>query len=720
MIKVPDLFEGNKKISARFRNINIVLFIVVTVVMFFAISMLLKNITRNISRDYALLHSVKTVSTLNTHINREIGLMAMAVRSRAILDWFADENNSEKKAAAHKEMRSFIDVLYSDNLYFGVNSSLKEYSIDSSSSLAEFKPYATLDPQRFDDRWYFECADFDGDYVLNVDIDKLQQRKRVWLNCKVTDNGALLGVLSTGLQFDRLVEDLFKEYDSTNVRSLVIDGNGIIQMDSDMLGNNEFLIYDGARSMDKYSSDPFFLASINAHISSIDGYFGAVTPTVIALSSGRYSYATIAPIEATNWSVVTFFDPSSLYDMTELYPLLAVILAVFVAYTIVSDVASSRYIFVPFNLLMQSLARAEENKHERIFGANRNDEFGELSKKIQGMKDRLDSYNTDLENEVEARSAHLQSVYKRIAENEQRLSRVFDNIHVALATFECDLTLSHCNNFCLELFNVENIEQMRRVIQMDLQQLTCDHSISLKALFEKARDEKYAVSEVEMHSLEGTPFWVELTIEWVVDPAKPANCGFECYIINIQGKKETEYALIAKANTDKLTGLNNRAFLDSLLPSLMSQADRSGYAISLVMLDIDHFKAVNDTYGHDVGDTTLKALAQLLAGNTRKSDVLARWGGEEFVLLMPDTNAEGADVLAEKLRKQIESELFPQVGRITASFGVAQRKYGEAYESWFKRADSALLKAKESGRNRIVISTPCPDVHFESNFDAVR
>ncbi|MFI9654234.1 GGDEF domain-containing protein [Guyparkeria sp. GHLCS8-2] len=126
------------------------------------------------------------------------------------------------------------------------------------------------------------------------------------------------------------------------------------------------------------------------------------------------------------------------------------------------------------------------------------------------------------------------------------------------------------------------------------------------------------------------------------------------------------------------------------------------------MIDLDHFKRVNDTYGHDVGDRVLVELTKRLAGEMREPDFLARWGGEEFVALLPETGPSEAARVAERLRRRIEVEPFPDVGPLTISLGLTNFRSGDTSNTLLTRVDAALYEAKRTGRNRVVVSGEDP------------
>ncbi len=155
------------------------------------------------------------------------------------------------------------------------------------------------------------------------------------------------------------------------------------------------------------------------------------------------------------------------------------------------------------------------------------------------------------------------------------------------------------------------------------------------------------------------------------------------------------------ATTDRLTGAWNRTYLEETLVAEMGRAERYRQPLSLLIFDIDHFKAINDTHGHLVGDEVLIELTRRVRAHLRAVDVLARWGGEEFVLLLPHCGAVEARRVADKLRALVAEPPFPVAGQVTASFGLAQWQPEEPLDTWLKRADDALYAAKAAGRNRV-------------------
>ncbi len=170
--------------------------------------------------------------------------------------------------------------------------------------------------------------------------------------------------------------------------------------------------------------------------------------------------------------------------------------------------------------------------------------------------------------------------------------------------------------------------------------------------------------------------------------------------------RENVQASIEAAVVDTLTGLNNRRYLETHLPAMVAKSTSRGRSLSLMVLDIDHFKKVNDTFGHDAGDDVLRGFSQRVKRVIRQADLMCRLGGEEFIVAMPDTPIEIAEKVAERVRAAVESDKFPIDGGersipVTVSVGLSVTQTDGGTDGLFKRADKALYRSKNEGRNRV-------------------
>lgn len=229
-------------------------------------------------------------------------------------------------------------------------------------------------------------------------------------------------------------------------------------------------------------------------------------------------------------------------------------------------------------------------------------------------------------------------------------------------------------------------------------------ALLLQQRYQEARQNGFVSIETQEKNSYGGLYWVKLQIEPQYD--RNGNLtGFTEIREDISTQKKLEELWM----TDQLTGLYNRSRLDELMDAELRRANRYGTHFSLLLLDIDHFKRINDTHGHLVGDDVLYAVAKVLQDNIRDVDIVGRWGGEEFMLILPNTNQSEALILAEKLRITLRDHPFTPVSRVTASIGISSYITGVDSDELFKRADDALYRAKAKGRDRVelgMISVP--------------
>ncbi|MBS9405686.1 PAS domain-containing protein [Halomonas sp. TRM85114] len=222
-----------------------------------------------------------------------------------------------------------------------------------------------------------------------------------------------------------------------------------------------------------------------------------------------------------------------------------------------------------------------------------------------------------------------------------------------------------------------------------------------KNIFDQIEEKGYWEGEIWNQHRSGKVIPLHEFITAIYDPGG----RLEHYIatfFDISRQKELESRLEYQALYDSLTDTANRRQLEPLMEHEARRASRYGNPCALVMLDLDHFKAINDTFGHDLGDEVLRRVVVTLKERLRDSDVLGRWGGEEFIVMLPDTSGDHARQMAEQLRIRVERTEIPEVGHVTISLGVSEYHPAESIKDWIKRADDAMYAAKKTGRNRVV------------------
>jgi len=251
---------------------------------------------------------------------------------------------------------------------------------------------------------------------------------------------------------------------------------------------------------------------------------------------------------------------------------------------------------------------------------------------------------------------------------------------------------------------------------------------SLQVFLEKdtSLSDKFEMGEGYYYPLDNTKHWLnELMFidseKRVISMQDASTLESKLFLVSISNKKENRHTIVTfseitsiinqkrqylhNAHTDELTQINNRRRFNILFEKSLEKLKKDKKVFSIILMDIDHFKKINDSHGHLVGDSILKMFTTLIQNNIRNEDSFSRWGGEEFVLLLSSTSINDAKNISEKLRLLIETYDFNLNQSVTCSFGVAQGHKTDTIQSLFKRIDNALYQAKNNGRNRVIINT---------------
>jgi len=365
---------------------NILIFAGALCIMAALMLLLLNGIIDTISAENAEQYALSSAEALGAHIRREIDIVSKIAQSASVVEWLADEGNEAKKARAAGEMASVVNSLYSYNMYIGLEASHNHYRVGANYMDSDILQINVLDISEPNDAWYFETINADGDYLLDIGIDREIQRKRVWIDYKVSQDNVPLGVISTGLEFSHVVGELFMHYDRGNMRGLIINEQGIIYMDSALMRDNDFLFNEFEARIHEEFKNPELNSAIDAYLSGVETLPDENSePVVIALRSGPFRNATITPIKATGWSLVILSGGVSVFNISYFIPILITVLILLSAVALITSTANYRLIFMPLGKLDRSLTSLRENSEGRVYGSERNDELGDLSKTIQDL-----------------------------------------------------------------------------------------------------------------------------------------------------------------------------------------------------------------------------------------------------------------------------------------------------------------------------------------------
>lgn len=221
----------------------------------------------------------------------------------------------------------------------------------------------------------------------------------------------------------------------------------------------------------------------------------------------------------------------------------------------------------------------------------------------------------------------------------------------------------------------------------------------IKELWDTILEQKTWTGIIKNKKKNGEEYWLEQTIIPKINEENKNIENFLSISVDVTDKKELEKI----ATIDKLTNIYNRRMLDDFLKTEIEIANRHNEDLSLIIVDIDHFKIVNDTFGHLAGDNLLTSISKIILENIRNTDIFGRYGGEEFLIICRKTTKENAFVLAEKLRILIKEFKFDEIGHKTISLGISDFQKSDTVDTLFKKADTALYEAKNTGRDKSVI-----------------
>lgn len=292
----------------------------------------------------------------------------------------------------------------------------------------------------------------------------------------------------------------------------------------------------------------------------------------------------------------------------------------------------------------------------------------------------------------------------KLRESEERHRLIADNASDVIWTMDLNGRFTYLSP-SVEKLRGYTVEE---VMKQSKEELLCPDSL---ALMEKGLEDaiyyvqnnlpfKVFRGDMEQPCKDGSTVWTDLTVSGIYDKDGQF-LGMLGVSRDITDRKKMEEEITRLTEVDRLTGLYNRYKLDAVLKSEIERSRRSDSVFSIILLDIDDFKKVNDVHGHIIGDSVLKEFSEIIKSSIRKIDTAGRWGGEEFMIILPESDCDGGMVLAEKLRAKINEHKFDAVTHMSASFGVAAFEREISGIELVARADDAMYRAKRTGKNRV-------------------
>jgi diguanylate cyclase (GGDEF)-like protein/PAS domain S-box-containing protein len=506
-------------------------------------------------------------------------------------------------------------------------------------------------------------------------------RKSSFIATPILSNHAFIGVIAVQIN-EHMIFDQIKSYNGLGDSGEIVAGALI---DQKRIVAAIPLKYDS----DAFKNERQLNAGNNATgmVQAVDGCSGSGE---IIDYRGVESVAVWGYEPNLQWGIVVKTDTQEvLFDVYEGEKRLFILLIFVVLGILIAILLSVKRITNPINNLIRSIKLFRKEGTFDLESIQCDGEICYLSEEFSAMANEIHSYHKTLEAKISERTDELRKANKKI---ENYLEIV--NRFVITSSTDLSGKITYASQAFEEISGYtqsELIGKNHRIVK-DPQM---PDSI-FDDLWQTITSGKDWHGEIRNIAKDGSYYWVDIHIapnrndEGVI-------IGYTAIRQNITDRKTIE----AISVTDQLTGLYNRRHLDEKMEENQHLFERYGTPFSIILIDLDHFKSVNDTYGHQIGDRVLSQTADILKTKARNTDIIGRWGGEEFLVILPSTTHNEALIVAEKIRSAIETASFgfPQ----TASLGVAQYEIG--IEHTLKCADEALYMAKQAGRNRIILHT---------------
>lgn len=505
------------------------------------------------------------------------------------------------------------------------------------------------------------------------------KRKSSFIATPIVVNQKIIGAIAIQLNENHIF-DLLKDYNGLGKTGEVVAG--VLMPDGKVLAAMP-LKYDP----DAYKNERVLNTGHNA-TGMIQAVRGKGGKGEIVDYRGVSTLAVWGYEPILNWGIVVKTDKNEVLETVYKDEKQLTYILIFVILALIGTMFMSvKWITRPINNLISSMRQFRKEGMLNLNIAECEGEICYLSKEFLTMAEEINAHQHNLEEKIIQRTKELHLAKKSI----ENYVEIVDRFVITSST-DLSGTIIYASKAFEEIsgYTSEELIGNNHRILRDPQM----PNELFENLWQTITSGNDWHGEIRNIAKNGTYYWVDVHISPNYDE-KGKISGYTAIRQNITDKKTIEEISL----TDQLTGLYNRRHLDAVLDKNSQLAERYGTPFSIAIIDIDYFKHVNDTYGHQIGDYVLQTFSGILKRECRSVDVLGRWGGEEFLIILPNTKESEAESAAEKIRKAIE--LFPMehVGNKTASIGVSG--YHENVRETIKRADDALYLAKTQGRNRV-------------------
>jgi diguanylate cyclase (GGDEF)-like protein/PAS domain S-box-containing protein len=658
---------------------------------------------------------------------REIAVARQMAAEPALLEMALHEDDAAIRKRGLETLERYR-LKFEDHSYFAAMvKSGHYYYNDADNKYIRQQLRYTLSPRSADDRWFYATVASQLDYQINVDPDVHLGNTKVWINVSLKHNDEVVGIIGTGLDITQFIKESVA-FEQPGILNLFVDRDLAVQLyrDPNLIDYASITkAVEKRRKVDALLTDPADIENLRAAMRRLASSTTQVA-TLWVTFEGKKHLLGIAYLPEIGWFDLTLIDSNSLMLLNDIH-IAPLLILIFLAALFAVGVMLHRLVLKPIYKLGKSVEQVEQGNYEIDPPQLGSGEIAHLSAQFRAMVAVVRNTKRELEEKVVQRTEQLSQelAERKRAEDELRSSEtllrtLYDTTSDAVMLLT-DHGFFNCNKATLKMFGCATEAEFCTKHPGDLSPPTqpCGGSsmqLANQNIATAMKNGSIRFEWMHMRADNGKVFPAEVLLNAMNLNGKLV---LQAVVRDISERKKSEEQIRNFAFYDDLTCLPNRRMLYDRLAQTMAASKRHGCFAALMVLDLDHFKPLNDKYGHAVGDLLLIEVAHRLRSCVREMDTVARFGGDEFVVMLSelerdqDASTAQAGIIAEKIRTILAEPYLLMVRRegaadvvvehhCSSSIGVVVFASHEAkQDDIFEWADAAMYQAKAGGRNQI-------------------